>query len=399
MSVLSTLLTFFTVFEGVFGGHGECDDSLGWQPEPQCGEINGFPAISGKMVSVDDEYLFHVFGWSYECFNESECDHIYYNSSIFRYDIDDNVWSLLNPLPSNAINGLPNGRVFLGATKFDENNDCNKHNNVCPSNSIVIYGGVDYDVTFTDVTVYNDFWFYSIDDNTWTLIEPNMTNGISPGYRIGAQIVSVGDCIYLFGGTNAFFQPQNDFYKYCFDTNEWSLINAINDGPPGRYIFIMLYDEDNDEIIVTTGSRSPGGTQWGDLWKYNVDNNEWSEIDNGTLVPRTHNAGAYDKNGNVIIAFGDINDDETECKVDLAAAGQSPTDETFVYSLNENAWIQQRNFGLISPRLKRVAFAQTDEKLYVLGGFNFVCPASQLNGSPIFNRQLYSLDIETVDLQ
>lgn len=79
--------------------------------------------------------------------------------------------------------------------------------------SIYIFGGYD---GFNRV---NDFYEYSIDDNTWMEVA-NLGNTNPPTPRHSHSAVVYEDSMYVFGGYDGHYR--NDFYRYNFVTGDWS---------------------------------------------------------------------------------------------------------------------------------------------------------------------------------
>ena len=398
----------FCLFVGSTANHHE---SIGWMPEPQNG-IFGFTSMAGGMVALGDS-LYHVFGFKRECFDGRVCNNTFYTGAeIFQYSFHAKEWNMVDvDVHFNESNmdiemKMPGERTNFAITTYNSQN-------------IIIYGGVKYDPFFANYQPYDDFWYFSLADNQWHEIIPNNnysdyndSNNVSPGFLSGASIVSNGDdLIYLFGGFSyATFGLTNNIFYYSFITNVWTLLEPINQTikPLPRFGMKMYHDDIDNEIMIALGGIDAfQGIPSGDLWRYSIDENNWYQIipnndEEITGVERNVFAGSFDRStGNIFVYFGDNEDNDNECITPYTvAAGQSVSNETFMYSKSSNEWIKLDNiFNILSPKLKRpssVAYS-LNGKLYVVGGFDFVCDdETRLIGAPVFNKQLYSLSLKKI---
>ena len=156
-----------------------------WTLVPTTGE-KPLDRNGGKMVEIGGKLV--LFAGFKECFDESSCEHIFYNDT-YHLDLSTNVWERQDVTP-DPIHGIPDPMAFLGAC-VDEDED-----------ALVIYGGTSYPVQYIDFPQWNQYtktfdklWYYYPDESRWEYIE---TFGLNkPSVRSGAEIQIVGRQLIL----------------------------------------------------------------------------------------------------------------------------------------------------------------------------------------------------------
>jgi len=334
-------------------------------------------AVNGRLV---------LFGGFDECFDVSlGCDHVFFND-VWQYQVDFNTWFQGNP---NA--PKPDPRAFIAS-----------HHYVL-TDSIIYFGGGRYNVTVSFFQFYNDIWQYFPSLDQWVKRTP-VNAGPSP--RLGPELVILEHVFYVFGGVDNTFVTRNDLWKYNLLTNTWTLLKA--DGAPGspgaRHSAKMeLRVTPSVQQIVMFGGNAPptgSGNQDSDTWIYNIQANSWQvtpAVPDDT-IGRTYGASAL-YNDKFIVALGDIKNDTIACRTNEASGGQLPTSGTAYLNFRDRRalgpnWDYEKAMTERAPRLKRIAYAQFQKKLWVWGGFNFVCPCNIFNGTVEWNTRLFSLEID-----
>src|SRR5690625_215738 len=132
------------------GSCNTCDETTKWVQEPRLSALPP-PRSSGQLVNANG--LLFYWGGFYECFSENEgCDNIWYDD-LYNYDLNKSIWKIIKP--TSTTGKLPGARTYFGANYWKS------------GNVVVIFGGVKYDISLTDVTVYDDIWFYSMEKKLW----------------------------------------------------------------------------------------------------------------------------------------------------------------------------------------------------------------------------------------
>jgi hypothetical protein len=346
--------------------------------------INAPPAVPESL---------YVFGGFDECFDVNVCEHTWYNE-VWRYTFQDQSWTNMNPA-ADPVYGLPGPRGFFSSAVYNSNGVA----------SIIYFGGGMYNARVSVRQWYDDVWEYTPSTNSWRKRIPTNTG---PSARLGPAIGIFQNKFYAFGGINTAFQFQNDFWSFDLVSNTWVQIGATNAAdptlPPASYgpqlqLDTNAYGNQLREMIIFGGNIFPpgSGAQSEQTWIYDFDTALWRKVISTPPVPgnnvgRTHGASCF-KHKKFIITQGDKDDPNSECRTNQASGGQLTTNGTWVLDTDSNTWTEVETTQ--GPKLKRVAFAESDDRsLYIWGGFDFSC----VNGQNVvtWNTDLYSLDIHSI---
>lgn len=96
------------------------------------------------------------------------------------------------------------------------------------------------------------------------------------------------------------------------------------------------------------------------------------------------------KKNKVYVFGGDTSVNADECASVSIATGHAITDQVFEFNLKNNKWKFEKKIEM--PPLKRFAYEQIGDDVYLFGGFNYYCdnPGSEdTDGHPIWNTDLY----------
>jgi N-acetylneuraminic acid mutarotase len=194
------------------------------------------------------------------------------------------IWTDLAPLGD-----LPAARS-AHATAYDATN-----------NLVVLFGGWDKaNVTF------NDTWVFDSSANTWTKITPP---GKLPAARAQHQMVldSGTGTVIMFGGTSKASGTQlKDTWAYDPTAKTWTDKNPSGTVPSARSSFSMVFDDQNQVIILFGGYSKTTGADLNDTWAYDPATNTWTELTTTGDVPtaRGGSAMSYDQFESKIVLFG-----------------------------------------------------------------------------------------------
>jgi len=143
-------------------------------------------------------------------------------------------------------------------------------------NSFYIFGGRKDDSNL--VSSEFDFVKLTYNNNKWEYEQ--VTSRSTPAIRYGHKMISHEGDFYLFGGQNGstFY---NDVWKYDPDRNEWTEL-SLNKGkrPSGRSFSTMAII--NSELWITGGISNDGYLK--DTWKFDITTKEWKKKKNATVV-------------------------------------------------------------------------------------------------------------------
>ena len=189
------------------------------------------------------------------------------------------------------------------------------------SGNFWLFGGWGLDVNCV-VGALNDLWTLDLSTLTWTWMSGDNTfnmPGVFGTYQVPGPLNHPGgklegatawtdnnNNLWLFGGESNGGVQWNDLWKYDITANEWTWMNGSNtSGAPGIYGTKGVSSPAN-----TPGSRQAycrwkdnagnlwlyGGTDYGfyagDLWKFNVNTNEWAWISGPNTSATPGNPGA-----------------------------------------------------------------------------------------------------------
>jgi len=378
---LSILLVVLTMYAFALGSV-----SVSYEVEPEFGHTPSFRGAA-TMAAIDGTLV--LFGGFFECFDAGHCSNIFFDDT-FHYDIDSARWSLIHP-------GVkPGARAFHSIATYDQ------------TDSLVIYGGVRYQPDLSGVVLFQDMWQYFPSAETW--IQRHPLNA-GPGNRVGPSMAIQGHTLYFFGGLDeSTFTSFNDMWSYNLITNRWTRLspNGAPGNPTGRYL--AKTELLKGKIYIFSGNLNPSqlGVQLNDFWVYEISSNTFTQIPTPpSVISRVHGASAHTSKS-VLMSLGDTNNDTQECKVDEISGGQFPQNSTDVYRVKGDnlGWNPQVHIAH-QPKLKRVAYAQDGDTLYVWGGYDFNCnkvpcpdgthcynPATSL---PTWNDKLFSLNTKQLD--
>jgi galactose oxidase-like protein/Kelch motif protein len=137
----------------------------------------------------------------------------------------------------------------------------------------------------------------------------------------------------------------------------WTLVET-DDSPPSRRSHAMVYDPDNKLLVVFGGYGN--GTHLGDTWIINTTMNDWVEMHPSVAPsPRAATVMLYDPDQQQMILFGGF------------AFGHSiVSNETWGYSYSRNTWTNLQPMNAPSERASYgMAYDSTRKQMILFGGF------------------------------
>jgi len=265
-------------------------------------------------------------------------------NTLFTYDIAANHVTKLNPHGS-----LPGPRTF--------------HSSWSDFGNIYVAGGIEYDYFFTSITVYNDFWRYSIAANTWTQFTP--TGVTWPALASLVAQKGPDGTIYLFGGVDSSFVAHGDLYRLDVVSNTLTLLHPAGATPEARY---HAYHAPTEDGFFVTGGVRTDESYIEDYWFFHFESQTWTQrpIPEGPR-PENRTHGVTGRVGDkFVISLGDLFGG-VDCPGIIF--GQNPTNDTWVYSFATNRF--QQLFPSHAPFLKYSGDASNGLDIYAFGGYSF----------------------------
>ena len=242
-----------------------------------------------------------------------------YCDDTWIYNYTDNSWTNMNPTTRPS-------RRSSASMVYDSIHD-----------QVILYGGVYYDSNLEEpIICFNDLWIYTYSNNSWTEMKPAISPG--PRYRHSMVYDSTHDQVILFGGMYANYEINryvyyNDTWFYTYTNNSWTNMNPTGK-PSSRYSSSMVYDSTHDCIILFGGNEryqpilfGPDPDMKDDTWIYNFTNNSWTNMNPLTKPSaRDGHSMVYDTKNNQTILFGgwDINLYDNR--------------DTWIYNYSSNSW-------------------------------------------------------------
>lgn len=325
------------------------------------------PAVAAINKSV------YVFGGVKDDFGSFQ--NTFYND-LYRFDTSTDTWYKLSPQGS-----LPPARAFAASVGVEQRG------------LMFLFGGANYDPTFSNFIAYDDLWVYSVAKNTWKQLHP-VNQG--PVGRSRPNLWLVGNRLYLFGGITASFKTLNDLWVYELRTNAWTQVipNGEKGAPPPRHEAQAGTKPRLGKLTLYGGETidAKGNFQTlSDTWEFELNTNTWTQvtpIDAFNIAP-PRNYGAAAVIGKALyLQGGDLPGGELGCGSPFA---QNPTEELWRFDLVKHAWTQVKPDGDPPTRLKRTNSAKVGNQMYIFAGYDFQCSGGTGVGQ-IWNLDVYSYD-------
>ncbi|MGA1795763.1 MAG: Kelch repeat-containing protein [bacterium] len=223
---------------------------------------------------------------------------------------------------------------------------------------IYVLGGGGDDIAGTDLA--KEMWAYDIQANSWARKD-------SVPYDLWAASASVYDGnILVFGGEIANSGGFSEkLLTYDVGDNEWSY------GDDANHAFHLhtsaIYDEKMYVFGGSYPSVDPNTKNSRELWVYDLEEDDWTEMQDAPFSRSAHTAVVYN---DAMYVFGG-GEFETDPNSDVIIY---PSNELWRYDFISNAWSQVA-VPSVQPdiRVQHTAVLYQD-KMYVLGGRNQIPP-------------------------
>ncbi|GAW83516.1 hypothetical protein, conserved [Plasmodium gonderi] len=325
-------------------------DEYGKLSIQKSGTLKSTKSLATKKESEDDHMLIGNYSKSFKTLN---------NASKLRED------GKPNPLPNARVADcvMSPPEFFLSHIYHDNKVFTKKygHSIVEYENEFFIYGGINSNNEYLD-----EFLTFTYGLNTFT----SKKLDLNPGKRAYASMtltynINNNPSLLLFGGLCGSNTLAKDCYMYDFMEDSWSRYTHKLESIPGSryghaytfcpntYTTIIWGGLNRNNELLNTGHKFVGG--------------EWSEIKHKGLCPsgRVHSSIVWldrvtkdNVNYSFLYLFGG----------DLTNKG-TPTDELWVYNLNNESWAMVKNSSGASPcpRWKHGAVI-IDKNMWISGG-------------------------------
>ncbi|CAG9318075.1 LZTR1_6 [Blepharisma stoltei] len=147
-------------------------------------------------------------------------------------------------------------------------------------NSLIIFGGNQgSDINF------NDVWEFNLTANLWNSLTPISTTYPNPRMFHGCWIDDDNSMLYIFGGRSN-SGPLNDLWRYDLVNLQWKQIDQKGDIPSARSAFAWTKYKDSDgnlKLVSFAGFLKDEYTN--ELYIYDVPSSTWTKKPAGTQLP------------------------------------------------------------------------------------------------------------------
>lgn len=316
----------------------------------------------------------YVFGGTRDDFSTGTAT--FYND-LRRLDVATNRWRLLG-----TTGAVPAPRAFAAAAS-DE----------VAGGRLFVFGGSTFNVAGTEFQPFGDLSVYSVSTNAWaTLSIPDTSTRPHPGARSGANLWSVGDRLYLFGGIDATFATHNDLWAYDLRSGGWSLIAVSGPTPPARHVAQAGTVAQSGRLTIYGGEAidpAVGFTVLADTWQFDLASRSWVDVtpEVGNISPPRNYGAATVVGAAMYLQGGDVPGGVGGCG---APFEQNPVSDLWRFDLINRVWRQLTPAGDPLVRLKRHAAATVLGRMYVVSGWDFRCDDGVGPGQ-LWNLDVYAL--------
>ncbi|KAF3930195.1 hypothetical protein ABW20_dc0101887 [Dactylellina cionopaga] len=165
---------------------------------------------------------------------------------------------------------------------------------------LYVFGGQAEGTFFNDLMAFD---LNTLQSNTsrWDLLVSNSDGSPDiPAKRTNHTVISFGDKLYLFGGTNGLIWF-NDVWAFDPRTNSWSQLDCIGYIPSPREGHSAALVGDTMYVF---GGRSNDGTDLGDLAAFRIPSRRWYTFQNMGPSPSPRSGHSMTTYGSKIIVLG-----------------------------------------------------------------------------------------------
>jgi len=170
-------------------------------------------------------------------------------------------------------------------------------------------------------------WVFHISEKKWYSVECGDTH---PSKRFGHSMVTKGKKIYLFGGKrhNKDKDPLADLWEFDMDTNVWVEKVTKSESKPEGIVYHSAVVHKN-QMILFGGYRNKKPCN--ELWTLNLENFEWTRLEDGPLSPRSGHAVAL--KGDSMLIFGGEGAD---------SKGVTCENDMWVFNIEKKTWVEKK---------------------------------------------------------
>lgn len=184
-----------------------------------------------------------------------------------------------------------------------------------------------------DVDILNDTWIYNISTNNWISVSASP----SPLHRYWHSMSYIDDGkALMFGGNvkNGSIESNNETWIFDISANTWTQLTPISSPQPRAFSPLAYIME--DKVILFGGEN---GSLYNDTWMFDLSDNTWTNMQPANSPTARSNYSLVYIGSNRACLFGGIGED-----------GFTKLNDTWIYDLNDNNWIEDSNSISPNPR-------------------------------------------------
>lgn len=256
---------------------------------------------------------------------------------------------------------------------------------------ILFFGGATFGAHYLNYEAFDELWSYSVERNEWTKVQA-ANQGPSGRARPSAWLAD--DRLYVFGGILPTFEGLNDLWSYDLNTNRWTQLipDGAKGSPPPRYEAATGAGAVGGKLLLYGGEsiNGLGYAVLGDTWEFDLKSGRWSRIHPAKDIqpPRNYAAAAL-IGDQLFVQGGDLPGGSNGCG---AMFPQNPTNELWRYDLSRQIWSRVAPGGERPPALKRSNAAAVGSTVYIFSGFDFHCPARAGSPAQMWNQDVFAYE-------
>src|SRR5215471_10243520 len=214
---------------------------------------------------------------------------------------------------------------------------------------IFLFGG-------QDTSPRNDLWLYSLDRRQWEQVQ---VTGAIPPARFGHTLLfdPIRRRLILFGGQAGVFF--SDTWAFDISAGVWLQLSPDEAGPSRRYGHSAIYETARDRIVISHGFTDAG--RFDDTWAFDLRTNSWSNLSPSVNRPlrRCLHHASYDPMNSRMYLYGGCS----------SPFGPCPLGDLWAFDLNRNQWTELTSDATPPAREHYgMGFDITRGRLVVFGG-------------------------------
>jgi uncharacterized protein (TIGR03437 family) len=214
---------------------------------------------------------------------------------------------------------------------------------------IFLFGG-------QDISPLNDLWMYSLDRRQWVQVQ---VTGTIPSARFGHTLLfdPVRRRLILFGGQAGIFF--SDTWAFDITAGIWRQLSPDDAGPSRRYGHSAIYETARDRIVISHGFTDAG--RFDDTWAFDLRTNSWSNLSPAANRPlrRCLHHASYDPASGRMYLYGGC----------ASGFGPCPLGDLWAFDFNRNQWTEITS-SVIPPARDHygMTFDEARRRLVIFGG-------------------------------